>query len=334
MAFETVAARPRLNDEDHFVFVKQSINLHAAPGIRLTKLILSCVIAFKRVMVMVQGLNSRPVLGVAVKLEDLERIAGLREFVLKRQRDLEIQDFIAVDALRQDWRPIAERSHKILDGHTGRIGIHGPFLGFALDTPDPDVRAIVKARLNAGLDACAAISRARGGAHMVVHSPFLTRHWYNRDTRPAGVDEVTEHVHLSLGDAVKRAETEGITIVIENIEDKDPLDRVVLARSFASPAVAVSLDTGHAHYAHGVTRAPPVDVFVRTAGDALAHVHVQDADGFADRHWAIGEGTICWPAVFRALGELPEMPRLMLELADARGLMPSAAWLNELGLAI
>ena len=46
-------------------------------------------------------------------------------------------------------------------------------------------------------------------------------------------------------------------LVVANIEDKDPMDRVTLARSFGSPAVKVSVDTGHANYAHGSTGAPP-----------------------------------------------------------------------------
>lgn len=277
--------------------------------------------------------NERPKLGVACMARDLEAVEGLRDFVLAGRRDVEIQDYVPVDALREDWRPVAERVRKALDGHAGRIGIHGPFFGFALDTPDPDVRAIARARLAAGLDACAAAAGGCEGAHMVVHSPFTTWDWYNRGT-VADADAVTERVHLCLAEAVRKAEDLGITIVIENIEDKDPFDRVALARSFDSPAVRVSLDTGHAHYAHGVTGAPPVDVFVRAAGSMLAHVHLQDADGVADRHWAIGEGNIPWPSVFRALGELPEQPRLILEMKHPGDLLRSAAWLAEAGLAV
>jgi sugar phosphate isomerase/epimerase len=94
----------------------------------------------------------------------------------------------------------------------------------------------------------------------------------------------------------------------------------------------VSVDTGHAHYAHVSTGAPPVDVFVRAAGARLAHVHLQDADGYADRHWAIGEGTIRWAEVFRALAESPGAPRLVLELADKGGIAASMAHLEAAGL--
>ena len=279
--------------------------------------------------------NRLPVLGAALNVADLQRVEGLRDFILEHQRDVEVQDFIAVEALRGDgWRERAEAAARAFGGYSGRLGIHGPFWGFDIATPDPDVRAVAKARLDAGLEVCRIMNGDRGGAHFVVHSPFTTWHWYNRGTRPASSDPTIELVHLCLGDAVRKAADHGITIVIENIEDKDPAERVALARSFASPAVKVSIDTGHAHYAFGATGAPPVDVYVRAAGDMLAHVHLQDADAVADRHWAIGRGTILWPAVFEALGELEELPRLILEMNDAVDVLPSARWLAERGLAI
>jgi sugar phosphate isomerase/epimerase len=131
---------------------------------------------------------------------------------------------------------------------------------------------------------------------------------------------------------VKRAETLGVTLVMENIEDINPADRRELCQSFGSSALQLSIDTGHAHYAHGSTGAPPVDYFVRDAGEMLAHVHLQDADGYADRHWQIGVGNILWPSVFAALGALAVQPRLILELEDKSGIPASMAYLEAKGL--
>lgn len=94
-----------------------------------------------------------------------------------------------------------------------------------------------------------------------------------------------------------------------------------------------SVDTGHAHLGHGSQGAQPVDYFIRIAGARLAHVHIQDADGYADRHWNIGGGTILWPAVFRALAALEDKPHLVLELRDPAGVPASMACLEGLGLA-
>ncbi len=125
----------------------------------------------------------------------------------------------------------------------------------------------------------------------------------------------------------------GVTLVIENIEDKDPHSRVDLARSFNSEAVRVSIDTGHANYAHGSTGGPPVDYYVHAAGDMLHHVHLQDTDGHADRHWNPGEGLIRWTEVFRALGRITSKPRLILEVRDNRTIRAGADHLIGLGLA-
>lgn len=64
----------------------------------------------------------------------------------------------------------------------------------------------------------------------------------------------------------------------------------------------------------------------------LGHVHLQDADGYADRHWAIGEGVIRWPSVcFTEIAKLTSKPRLVLELKRARDIAKSMDDLAALG---
>lgn len=267
-----------------------------------------------------------PVLGAALSAEVLER---LHNWVFERQRDIEIQDFCELGIIDRDWRPLAEKYRRLLAGHTGRVGIHGPFYGLQIDTQDSEVAAVVARRLHQGLDICAGV----GADQMVIHSPFTTWDAFNLDSDPANRAALIERTHRNIGAVVKRAENDGVVLVIENIEDRDPGDRLALAHSFNSPAVRLSIDTGHAHYAHGSTGAPPVDYFVNVAGDMLHHIHLQDADGHADRHWPIGHGSIHWRSVFAALGRLSSNPRLILELRNHVGLVESADWLAAQGLA-
>jgi sugar phosphate isomerase/epimerase len=267
-----------------------------------------------------------PVLGVALPLAGLRRH---RDWILQSQRDLELQDFFWADVLNGDWRPLADEVKGELDGHQGRLGVHGPFWGFNIATQDPEVREVVKKRLGQGLDVCAYV----GATQMVVHSPYTTWDYNNLDYNPGGREQVIERVHKAMGDAVKRAEDLGVTLVIENIEDKDPHIRVELARSFESPAVRVSIDTGHANYAYGSTGAPPVDYYVHAAGDMLDHVHLQDTDGHADRHWNPGDGDIRWAEVFRALARVGGKPRLILEVRHNEAVRAGADHLIGLGLA-
>ncbi len=275
-----------------------------------------------------------PRLGAALYLKEFTGIAGMERFVRDHDRDVEIRDFTEIGALTDNvWPDIADRARQLFTGHDGRIGLHGPFWGFTVDVPDPDIRKIAQDRIAAALSALTRILDGKGGGHLVLHSPYTTWHGFNRWTNQCDAAGILERCHITLAPAVRMAEENGIVIVLENCEDRDPVERVALAASFGSPAVQVSLDTGHAHYAHGATGAPPVDAFVRAAGAALAHVHLQDADGVADRHWALGQGNILWPGVFTALGEASVMPRLILEMADARDILPSAHWAAERGLA-
>jgi sugar phosphate isomerase/epimerase len=267
-----------------------------------------------------------PAIGAALSILDL---AKFMPWLLEEQRDLELQDFCFGSVLNGDWKVFSDLAKGLLDGYCGRLGIHGPFSGFEIDSRDPDVREIVLKRMDQGLDVCAEL----GAVQMVIHSPYKTWDHNNLDLKPHARAAKIEAVHRCLSPAVKRAENQGVTLVIENIQDIDPLDRLRLAQSFDSPAIKLSVDTGHAHYAHGVTGAVPVDQFIRMAGDMLAHVHLQDADGFADRHWAIGDGTIRWKSVFDAIVALPIQPHLVLELNDSSGIPASAEHLNQLQLA-
>lgn len=266
-----------------------------------------------------------PVIGAALTNAEL---ATYQDWILEKDRDLELQSFVNASVLDDDWTPLADEVKRLLAGYKGRMGIHGPFWGFTIDTPDPLVRQVVQKRLGQGLDVCAAV----GASHMVIHSPFTTWDYNNLDAHVGGRDQLYTRVHDLLDPIIRRAETLGVTLVMENIEDINPADRKALCESFGSAALRVSIDTGHAQYAHGSNGAPPVDYYVKSAGDMLAHVHLQDADGHADRHWQIGQGNILWPSVFAAIADLTVAPRLILELEDKAGIPASMAYLEAKGL--
>jgi len=266
-----------------------------------------------------------PIVGAAMMAKHLDQH---HNWLLESQRDLELQDYFDPALLEGDWRGRAEWSKERLSGFTGRLGIHGAFFDLPLAPLDPMIRDVVKRRLWQGLDVCEVL----GATHMVVHSPYTTWDFNNLDKNSGARDKVIELCHLAVGDAVRRAENLGVALVIENIEDKAPRARVELARSFNSSAVAVSVDTGHTHYANGTTGAPPVDYYLLAAADKLAHIHLQDADGYADRHWLPGEGTIRWQSVFDAIARVGTNPRLILELRDPTRVQDAAGLMVAQGL--
>ena len=264
-------------------------------------------------------------IGAALKAHSLKHYL---KWIIDDQRDLEIQDFVSLEILDGDWKSRALEIKSMLDGYHGRLGIHAPFWGFKIDSPDPLIRSVVNNRLHQGLDVCEAL----GANQMVVHSPFSTWDYNNFDNNPNSTAHLHDRVKLTMADVITRAEEMKCELVIENIEDKDPHSRVELARFLNSPSVRVSIDTGHAHYAHVSTGAPPVDYYVHAAGSLLSHVHLQDADGYADRHWKPGDGTIRWASVFKAIQQAQSHPRLVLELRNPNDVAAGFQHLLSLGL--
>lgn len=256
-------------------------------------------------------------------------ITDHRDWLFDADRDIELQDFGSHAALNHEFEDRIAAACKALSGHAGRLGVHGPYEGLDMDNKDPEVRPIITARFLKALEAADRI----GARQMVLHSPFTRWYQFNRLAKPNYWEDKLARIHAVMSPVIKAAEALGITVVIENIQDVDPASRRAMVDSFGSSAVALSIDTGHAHLARRMSDAPPVDYFVRDAGDQLQHVHLQDLDGHADRHWAPGEGEIHWQELFRALADCRSEPHLVLELRRKSDIPQGFAYLRDLGLA-
>ena len=181
--------------------------------------------------------SDMPIIGAALAIDE---IATFRDWIFEKQRDLKLETFHDPAVISGDWQPHADAARRLLDGYTGRLGIHGPFWGFTIHSKAPDVRAIVARRMDQGLDICAAV----GATQMVIHSPYSTWNYNNPHNCPTGRDTLIENTHDTLRAAVKRGEDQGVVLVVENIEDIDPADRKRLVQSFVSPASAFRLTPG------------------------------------------------------------------------------------------
>ncbi len=259
----------------------------------------------------------------------ISEIAQHRDWLFDSARDLELQDFRSFAALTTELDDKVTAAKAALDGFAGRIGIHGPFEGLDIDNKDPELRPLITARMIRAVEAADRI----GARQMVLHSPYSRWYQNNLMVTPNYAETKLGLIHQTLTPVVRAAEDKGITLVIENIHDVDPATRRAMVDSFGSDAIALSVDTGHAHLARRMSGAPPVDYFLRDAGDQLAHLHLQDLDGHADRHWAPGEGEIEWVAVFRALAKCKSAPHLVLELRNKGDIPQGFAYLEGLGLA-
>lgn len=257
-------------------------------------------------------------------------IADHRDWLFDAERDIEVQDFTDHAALTTEFEDRVRAARTALEGHTGRVGIHGPYEGLDIDNKDAELRPIITARFLRALEAADGI----GARQMVLHSPYAAWYQNNIFSAPGYAEGKLARIHDVLGPVVRKAEDMGITLVIENIQDVRPETRRAMVDSFESKAIALSIDTGHAQLARRMAGAPPVADFVCDAGEQLAHVHLQDVDGHADRHWDPGDGEIEWAGVFRALAACGGTPHLVLELRDKADIPKGFRALRDLGLVV
>jgi sugar phosphate isomerase/epimerase len=265
-----------------------------------------------------------PVIGAAVLLHHMP---DLRDWLFDAARPIEIQDFVGPDVIAGDVGDLVAGWQAALRGHTGPRGIHGPFFGLDLTNPDTEIRAIIQTRLIRGVEIAARL----GADLMVVHSPFNFWHRLNYVNYAHLRASLMEACAACLAPVLASAAAHGVTLVLENLDDTDPMDRFDLAAMIGHPRLALSVDTGHADLAHANYGAPPVVDVLAQVADRLAHVHLQDVDGHADRHWHPGDGRICWRPVLETLAAMPEPPRLILEVrSDHRRIPRTAEWLSGL----
>ncbi len=262
------------------------------------------------------------IVGASLYTGELERHV---DWLLDGQRDLELIAMNGILGTENGWKNDLKDVPRLLSNYKGRFGIHGPIQpSFAVF--DAEIRArIVRCFLDA-LDACLEV----GATHMVIHSPVLSL-----GVPIPGMNTdiwILDPARAVLDSILPAAERANCTLMMETIYDTRPELLLGLVRHYSSPFLRMSLDTGHAYVMHRWGGGPTPDHWIREAGDLLGHVHLQDTDGYTDRHWPLGEGHLPWFAIFSALGELEQSPRLILEL-QSKDLPRALQYLHAKGLA-
>lgn len=243
------------------------------------------------------------------------------DWILAENRDLEIQDPCMPAILDADWRPLAAQINSLLDGYSGRMGVHGPFYGIKINSFDTKIQQTIRDRMMQALEFVETVN----ATHMVIHSPFdYFGNQFLNLTKAERLKMEIAATHQTLKGVVAAAADLGCTIVIENIHDKNPAMLLDLVNSFESDFVKMSLDIGHAMVIHKMGGGPSPDQWVAAAGSQLGHIHIQDTDGLDDRHWPPGKGNINFYAFFEELKKLNHTPRLILEMDKSDWIMEGA----------
>ncbi len=225
-----------------------------------------------------------------------------------RDMGVEIADFFPVRTWQDDYMALARRWAAALQSFPNGKCLHGTFYDLKPSASEPDVVALTRTRHRQSLEVAATI----GCDMMIVHSDFPC--W---EPEPMVKRDLAARLADYFGALTAEAAPYGVTIVIENIFDRDPRQLADLAQAIDAPNLGLSLDVGHAHLAASL----PLDRWVYDMQPFLRHVHLHDNDGVHDRHWAMGDGTIVYQSLFEAVTAVENPPRVTVEV-----LLRAGAW--------
>jgi len=154
-------------------------------------------------------------IGACLKVAE---IADHRDWLFGSARDIELQDFTTHASLTTELGDIVAAAKAALDGHDGRVGIHGPFVGLDMDNKDPELQPLITRRFLTALEAAEQV----GARQMVLHSPFDLWYQNNIHCYPGYAEGMARRIHQIMDPVVEAAAASGITLVIENILDVRP----------------------------------------------------------------------------------------------------------------
>ncbi|MBI5838308.1 MAG: sugar phosphate isomerase/epimerase [Candidatus Eisenbacteria bacterium] len=199
----------------------------------------------------------------------------------------------ALPASPADLRNLA----RLKSTHGLSYSLHAPFRRLDVAAADRALRRESCRLYHAALEVAATL-----GAELVVMHPALvgTLAW---QALPEGERRALRSRELeSFHHFAERAGRLRVRIGLENMPGfraaRDTRWLRAVHDAVDSPWLGYTVDVGHAH-SSGI----PAALLVRELGPRVWHVHVHDNSGQGDEHRAVGEGSVDWVSLVRALAE-------------------------------
>jgi sugar phosphate isomerase/epimerase len=232
------------------------------------------------------------------------RGAELRKALPYLQRGtfgLEVGDFASPQLLDGNWQQQLQDLRPLLQGLPGPLTMHGPFLDLSPASPEPGLRRLTSERYRLALQIAGAL-RAR---YLVLHTQ-----WNPNLRQPDYRERWVEGNCRFWEDLLPAVEEAGTTVLFENMWDAAPDHLVQLLDRLPAGRFAACLDAGHASIFSPLTW----QSWAQVLGERLAYVHLSDNHLGWDQHLALGQGSIDFSRLLRALDQQNLHPWLVLEV--------------------
>jgi sugar phosphate isomerase/epimerase len=226
---------------------------------------------------------------------------------------LELQEFgNDPDLLDGAWRSQVQRYRKALSGFSGELALHGAFLDMYPGSPDRSVVKLAREHFQTNL-----IIAAELGAHIIdFHANFLPL-----IDDPHYMPGWIERQIAFWSDLAPEAMQVGVTMVLENMWEPDPIILRRVVEAVDSPFLRSCIDVGHACI---YSKLRVVD-WIETLKPYLTYTHLHNTDV----HLSFGTGVLDMRDVLDHLRHiLPTPPILCLELPTLADIKASLSFLN------
>lgn len=168
------------------------------------------------------------------------------------------------------------------------LSIHAPFMDLSPGAVDSKVRDVTIERFSSILD----IAEILKPITIVFHSGYEKWKYAHK------IDVWLDGCRKTWPALIKRAETLGVKLAIENIFEDEPSNLVLLMKELHSENFGICFDTGHCNLFSKV----PLKEWLEALGPYIFELHLHDNNRDLDSHLPIGEGTFDFNYLFSNLG--------------------------------
>jgi len=191
------------------------------------------------------------------------------------------------------------------------LTVHAPFMDLNAGATEPMVRQVTRHRYTQTFAAA-----ERLGARLIVFHPGYDPWHYGNQVR-----QWQEQALDFWPEFLRRAEDNGIRLVLENIYDRSARLLCWLVQTLDHPLFGHCFDIGH----WALFGSQPLDAWLRRLGDRLYHLHLHDNRGRNDDHLPLGQGKIDFTPLWAHLRTLGRQPTMTLEAHSVEHLLHSLA---------
>ncbi|MFZ5572398.1 MAG: sugar phosphate isomerase/epimerase family protein [Thermodesulfobacteriota bacterium] len=212
---------------------------------------------------------------------------------------------------RKEFQEIAAAFQR--QGRT--ITLHGPFTDLSPGSPDPEILAVTRRRLEQLSDLVPVFKPLT----VVCHAGYDPhRYSYIREEWLAAARTLWQWA----GDRIRSA---GARLMLENVYESEAEELRPLFGDSALPGIGFCFDAGHQTVFSKKTMA----AWLEKLGPFLGQLHLHDNMGDRDAHLPMGKGCIDFPLLFRYLERNHLRPVITLEPHVEGDLWQSLAYLEN-----